>query len=94
MSDRPWLDHYPAGVPGDIPVDAYPSLVALMEEAFQRHASLPAYKFMGLSLSFGELDALSLEIDAARSATKTRAAASTRPVPRNITTSSTSATAA
>jgi long-chain acyl-CoA synthetase len=59
MSDRPWLDHYPAGVPADIPVDAYPSLVALMEEAFQRHASLPAYKFMGLSLSFGELDALS-----------------------------------
>ena len=59
MNERPWLEHYPAGVPADISVDAYPSLVALMEEAFQRHAELPAYKFMGLSLSFGELDAMS-----------------------------------
>ena len=34
MSDRPWLGAYPAGVPADIDPSQYPSLVALMEEAF------------------------------------------------------------
>ena len=56
---RPWLAHYPPGVPTDIPVDAYPSLVALMHESFERHRGRPAFKFMGSSLSFGALDAQS-----------------------------------
>jgi long-chain acyl-CoA synthetase len=55
----PWLAHYPAGVPAEITVDAYPSLAALMKESFERHRDRPAYKFMGASLSFGQLDALS-----------------------------------
>ena len=36
MTDRPWLAAYPQGVPADIDPSQYPSLVALMEEAFQR----------------------------------------------------------
>ena len=55
----PWLVHYPAGVPAEIAVDAYPSLAALMKESFERHRDRPAFKFMGASLSFGQLDALS-----------------------------------
>ena len=61
---RPWLAHYPAGVPAEIPVDAYPSLVALMEESFERHRARPAFKFMGSTLSFGELDARSRDFAA------------------------------
>jgi long-chain acyl-CoA synthetase len=53
---RPWLVQYPEGVPAEMPVDAYPSLVALMQESFERHRDLPAYRFMGRTLSFGELD--------------------------------------
>ena len=53
---RPWLAHYPPGVPGDIAAEAYPSLVALMEESFQRYRGLPAYRYMGSTLSFGQLD--------------------------------------
>ena len=30
--NRPWLQHYPEGVPADIDTDAYPSLVALLDE--------------------------------------------------------------
>jgi long-chain acyl-CoA synthetase len=56
---RPWLAHYPAGVPADIPLDAYPSLVALMRDSFERHRERPAFKFMGSALTFGELDTLS-----------------------------------
>ena len=53
---RPWLAHYPNGVPGEIATEAYPSLVALMEESFQRYRDLPAYRYMGSTLSFGQWD--------------------------------------
>ena len=53
---RPWLVQYPQGVPAEIAADTYPSLVALMEESFQRHRDQPAYRFMGRAMSFGEWD--------------------------------------
>lgn len=59
MSDRPWLNAYPEGVPSDIDTSQYPSLVALMEEAFAKHSSKVAYSFMGKELSFTEVDAQS-----------------------------------
>jgi long-chain acyl-CoA synthetase len=54
-----WLKHYPAGVPAKVDVEQYPSLVALLEESFKKHAALPAYKFMGKAYSFAEVDAQS-----------------------------------
>ncbi|PIF98263.1 long-chain-fatty-acid--CoA ligase [Comamonas sp. 26] len=59
MSDRPWLNAYPEGVPADIDTSQYPSLVALMEEAFAKHANKVAYSFMGKELTFAEVDAQS-----------------------------------
>ena len=59
MSDRPWLDAYPEGVPADIDPSQYPSLVALMQEAFTKHANKVAYSFMGKELTFGQVDAQS-----------------------------------
>ena len=59
MSDRPWLNASPEGVPSDIDTSQYPSLVALMEEAFAKHSSKVAYSFMGKELSFAEVDAQS-----------------------------------
>lgn len=58
-ADRPWLGAYPPGVPADVDVDQYPSLVHLMEESFQKHARLPAYSFMGKELSYAQTDSLS-----------------------------------
>jgi long-chain acyl-CoA synthetase len=57
--DKPWLQHYPAGVPADIDVEQYKSLVELIEESFRKFRDLPAYKFMGKSISFGQVDDLS-----------------------------------
>ena len=54
--EKTWLKQYPAGVPEQINVDQYQSLTALIEEAFKKHASLPAYKFMGKSFSFALVD--------------------------------------
>lgn len=56
---RPWLGAYPEGVPADIDVAQYPSLVHLMEESFQKHATRTAYSFMGKDVSFAQTDSLS-----------------------------------
>lgn len=56
---RPWLSHYPPGVPHDINPDSYPSLIALIEEGFQKFSSVPAYACMGKQITFSELDKLS-----------------------------------
>ena len=58
-ADRPWLAAYPEGVPADIDVNQYPSLVHLMEESFHRFGERTAYSFMGKDVSFAQTDALS-----------------------------------
>jgi long-chain acyl-CoA synthetase len=59
MIDRPWLSVYPEGVPADIDVQAYSSLVQLLEQAFQRFGPRVAFSFMGQELSYAQLDAQS-----------------------------------
>jgi len=54
--DRPWLSAYPAGVPADLPLQAYPSLVALMRESFDRFGDRVAYSFLGKDLRYAALD--------------------------------------
>ena len=63
-TDRPWLKSYPPGVPADVDASQYPSLVALMEESFQKYASRTAYSFMGKDISFAETDTMSLALAA------------------------------
>ncbi len=41
-ADRPWLGSYSPGVPADIDVAQYSSLVHLLEESFGKFASRPA----------------------------------------------------
>ncbi len=59
MTDRPWLSAYPAGVPADVNVSAYPSLVGLLEESFQKFATRTAYSFMGKDTSYAQIDTYS-----------------------------------
>jgi len=59
MTDRIWLSSYPAGVPADIDAGQYPSLVALMEEAFSKYADRVAYSFMGKEITYAQTDSLS-----------------------------------
>jgi long-chain acyl-CoA synthetase len=58
-TERPWLQAYPPGVPADIDASQYPSLVALLEESFQKHGDKVAYSFLGKEFSFGYVDSLS-----------------------------------
>ena len=59
MTDRIWLSSYPAGVPADIDAGQYPSLVALMEEAFSKYADRVAYSFMGKEITYARTVSLS-----------------------------------
>jgi long-chain acyl-CoA synthetase len=54
--DRPWLRHYPPGVPSEIDVARYPSLVAMFEEGFKKYADRKACACMGKSLTYAEVD--------------------------------------
>ncbi|MBL0163276.1 MAG: AMP-binding protein [Xanthomonadales bacterium] len=58
-SNRPWLAHYPKGVPAEIDLDEFPSIVALLDNCFDKFRHRPAYTNMGKTISYGELDDLS-----------------------------------
>ena len=54
--EKTWLKQYPAGVPAEIDVEQYGSLVALLDDSFRKYAGRMAYKFMGRSISFAQVD--------------------------------------
>jgi long-chain acyl-CoA synthetase len=54
--ERPWVATYPPGVPAEADVAAYPSLVALLDDAWKRHARREAAAFMGRSFTFAQID--------------------------------------
>ena len=54
--ERFWLKHYPSGVPADVDVDQYASLVQLMDAGFAKFASRNAYSFMDRFFTFADVD--------------------------------------
>ena len=54
--EKTWLKQYPTGVPAEIDVEQYASLVALLDESFKKYRSRVAYKFMGKAISFAQVD--------------------------------------
>lgn len=58
--ERIWLKQYPAGVPADIDVSQYSSLVHMLEESFVKFADRKSFICMDKSITYRELDALSL----------------------------------
>jgi long-chain acyl-CoA synthetase len=62
--ERIWLKQYPAGVPADIDVTQYTSLVALLEESFAKFSDRKAFICMDKSISYRDLDEMSLALAA------------------------------
>jgi long-chain acyl-CoA synthetase len=54
--DKPWLSQYPAGVPAEIDIQQFSSLADMLAISCKRFADLPAYRSMGSSMSFREID--------------------------------------
>ncbi|MEH2558752.1 long-chain acyl-CoA synthetase [Bradyrhizobium algeriense] len=62
--ERIWLKQYPAGVPADIDVTQYSSLVELLEESFAKFADRKAFICMDKSISYRDLDDMSAALGA------------------------------
>jgi long-chain acyl-CoA synthetase len=62
--ERIWLKQYPAGVPADIDVTQYASLVELLEESFAKFAERKACICMDKSISYRDLDEASQALGA------------------------------
>jgi len=58
-NERPWLDNYPAGVPAQIDIDQYTSVLTMLEETFAQFRDYPAFANFGQQLSYGQIDTLS-----------------------------------
>ena len=56
MDSRPWLQHYPAGVPHEIDPSQYQSLAQLLEESFRRNAQRPFSVCMDRSMNYAQLE--------------------------------------
>ncbi len=62
--ERIWVRNYPAGVPAEVDINQYSSVVALFEESFAKYRNEKAYVFMDKALTFGEVDRLSRDFAA------------------------------
>jgi long-chain acyl-CoA synthetase len=62
--ERIWLKQYPAGVPADIDVAQYSSLVELLEESFKKFSDRKAFICMDKSISYRDLDEMSQALGA------------------------------
>ncbi|MBK8562621.1 MAG: AMP-binding protein [Saprospiraceae bacterium] len=63
-NQRPWLQNYPKGVPANIDENAYPSLVALLDETFKKFPDKKAFYCMGKSLTYAQVDKYSKQFGA------------------------------
>lgn len=58
MTDKPWLKSYPPGVPAQIDLSGYSSIVDILEQSCNQFKDRMAYHNMGAELSYSELDYL------------------------------------
>ncbi len=57
--DKPWLQSYPEGVPHEINLNEYESVVDVFEKSVKQFAKYPVFSNFGTSLSYAQLDTLS-----------------------------------
>jgi long-chain acyl-CoA synthetase len=65
MTDRPWLKHYMEGVPAQIDLEQYHSVVDILDQSCEQFRDRVAYENFGTSLTYGELDRMSRNFAAA-----------------------------
>ena len=59
--DKPWLKSYPEGIPAELPDAPWRSVRELFEQAFDAWPERPAYTNMGTTLTYREVDELSMK---------------------------------
>ena len=61
---KPWLSSYPEGIPAEVDVNAYSSLIALFEEVCQQYAGKTAFTNFGTAITYRQLDEYSRHLAA------------------------------
>jgi len=56
MTDKPWLNEYPKGVPAEIDANEFQSVVDVIDRSCEQFASRDAYVNFGKTLTYAELD--------------------------------------
>src|SRR5689334_8563491 len=64
MTNKIWLEHYPAGIPAEIDPDQYKSIPDLIEKLAAKYADKPAYHNLGCAMTYAKLDRLSRDFAA------------------------------
>jgi long-chain acyl-CoA synthetase len=59
--EKIWLDAYPDGVPAEIPPPPFKSVREMLEFSMREYAGQPAYSNMGTTLTYSDLDRLSMQ---------------------------------
>ena len=60
--NKHWLNHYPEGMPHHVTPDDYASLVHMLEVAMASHDKRVAFRCMGASMTYGQLERLSARV--------------------------------
>jgi len=60
--EKIWLKSYPPGVPEDLPAPPCRSIRELFEKTFDEHPDRPAYHNMGTTLTYRQLDEMSMQL--------------------------------
>ncbi|GAB3384483.1 long-chain fatty acid--CoA ligase [Lysobacter fragariae] len=63
-NERPWLAEYPEGVPTEIDVNEFPSVVSVLQKAIDAYRDRPAFANLGKVMTYGEIDRLSKQFAA------------------------------
>lgn len=59
--EKIWLKSYPAGMPAELPAPEFQSVRDMIEFSLREFADRPAYSNMGTTLTFADLDRLSMQ---------------------------------
>ena len=59
--EKIWLKSYPTGVPEQVPTPNFRSIREMVEHSFQEYPDNPAYTNMGTTVTYRELDELSMQ---------------------------------
>lgn len=62
--EKVWLKEYPAGIPEDIDITAYQSVVDIFEQSIAKFGPLAAYENLGHTITYSELDRLTRDFAA------------------------------
>ena len=62
--EKIWLKSYPKGVPAEIDVNAFRSIPELIDQNVMKYRDRPAYRCMGKTITFGDVDRLSNQFGA------------------------------